>query len=213
MANIGLNLDHAVQRVGDYWEQDGLPTLMLALLCLAGGSLAIWMPHYHSFRRDLPTSVLQLLLFGAFIYFVARKNSPVIQWLKARITYPRTGYVALPPRGSEAAARIKGQAMKRHPEIWMIGPLAFSAVVDTPWFGTGLAIIATSIMWAITRGKFPSASILIPGFYLSALLLPFLHIAPDNRFPYFYLAFGLLYLLAGIIQLVGYLRRHPVVQA
>jgi len=213
MADIAFNVDHAARRVGDYWEVDGLPTLALAGLCLLGGSMILWLPDYHSWRRDLPKSVLATVIIGVCFYFVGRKNSPVIRWLKARITYPRTGYVALPPRGSPAAARLKEQDMRRHPEMWMIGPLAFSSVVDTPWFGAGLVILATSIMWAITRGKFPSSGILIPGLYLSALLLPFLPIAPDNRLPYFFIAFGLIYLLVGVIQLVTYLRRHPVAQA
>lgn len=212
MANIGFNIDHAERRVGDYWELDGLPTLMLAILCLVGGSLAMWTPYYHSFRRDLPISGFEILVYGVLFYFVARKNSPVVRWLKARITYPRTGYVALPPFGSVAAERIKGQDFKRHPEIWVIFPFCFSGVVDTPWFGAGLAILTTSIVWAITRGKFPSAGILISGLYLGALLLPFLPIARDNRLPYFFIALGLLYLLVGAIQLVSYLRRHPVIQ-
>jgi hypothetical protein len=213
MANIGFNVDHASRRVGDYWEVDGLPTLMLAVMCLVGGSLTLWTPHYHSFRRDLPISGFKILICGALFYFVARKNSLVVRWLKARITYPRTGYVALPPFGSVAAEGIKAQDLKRHPEVWVLFPVIFSSIVDAPWFGAGLAILATSIVWAITRGRFPSSGILIPGLYLSALLLSFLPIAPDNRLPYFFIALGLLYALVGTVQLVTYLRRHPVAQA
>lgn len=213
MADIGFKLDHAVRRVGDYWEIDGLPTLSLALLYLVCASMILWLPHYHSWRKDLAISGFTLSILETYFYLVARKNSPVIRWLKVRITYPRTGYVALPPSGSPAAARLKELDMRRHPAVWVFLPTVFSDQVDTPWFGAVLAIVATSIMWGITRGKFPFSGILIPGLYLSALLLPFLPISPEHRFPYFYIALGLLYLLVGTVQFFSYLRQHPVAHA
>src|SRR5215831_3163643 len=212
MANRGVDLDQALQRAGDYWERDGLPAIALAVICLGSGFWLYWRPRSYSFQLNLLFTSLWIFILLSFFHFVVRRNSSVMNWMKARITYPRTGYVALPSE-SYAKEKLKQQDWKRHPEVWVFLSMIFSEIVNTPWVGTILVMLTTSVVWIVTKGRFPLAGILIPGSYLSALLLPFLPVAQGDRMAYFFIAFGLLYLLAGTTQLVGYLHRHPAPRA
>jgi len=208
MPEIEFSVDQAAGRAAEYLESDGLVSLVNGIMILLLGALNIWAP---------PRSARQLLLclLGviAYFYFVGRPNAPIMCWLKARISYPRTGYVALPPFGSSAAMRLSIQSFGRHPHIWVFFAAIFSPLVDTPWFGAVLVILSTAIVWIISKGRFQFAVIFIPGLFLGAILMPFLPLAVDDRTPYFVIVWGGLYALAGIIQLRSYLRRHPVVRA
>lgn len=204
MADMGLNVDHAAQRAGRYWEIDGLPRIAMGLPLVVIGSLSLWK---HQLRASVGCALFVLL--ALYFYFVMLPNSLVLRWVKARTTFPRTGYVALPPLGTNADVF----GLKRHPEGLVLCLMFVSALVVTPWFGAALGVLCASILWIMTKGRFDGAGIFISGSYLSAILLPVLPVAVWDRIGYFSFAFGLLYLFAGAIQLVSYLRRHPVAQA
>ena len=202
MADIGFNIDHAARRAGHYWEIDGLPRISTGLIGVLLGSLCLWMSHIHALFRHTPIFVFSLLIAIACIYLLGLTNSPVMRWLKTRITYPRTGYV-LPPSGP----------MQSYPERFMICFVGFPGLFERAWIGAIVPAVATSILWRVTRGRFQYAGILIPGYYLSEILIAVLPTASDYRLWYMFIAFSLVDVLAGVIQLFTYLRRHPVAQA
>src|ERR1700683_742559 len=78
-------------RAEAYWFADGLPDVMFGLTLLlfatAGFLWQIYAPH--SFIYDL------LLMSAGFGVFYLKERA-VLGFLKARVTYPRTGYVQPP---------------------------------------------------------------------------------------------------------------------
>src|SRR5712671_33106 len=84
----------AKRRARDYWDIDGLPALLAGATTVLLG--IVWL--YTGNR-----SVWDFLLFWAF-FSPLLKSKKTIEWLKGRITYPRTGYVA-PPKATPYSKR------------------------------------------------------------------------------------------------------------
>src|SRR5450755_151473 len=86
----------AGQRAWRYWFADGLPTLVAGLCSLSFGFSTL----YAGQRAETPLSVAVSLaglgLYGAVLF----RHREIVEWLKTRVTYPRTGYVR-PPFASE----------------------------------------------------------------------------------------------------------------
>ena len=202
MSDIGFNVEHAARRAGRYWEIDGLPRISLGLIGVLLGSLCLWMSHIHPLRRVWPLWIFSTLVVAAYVYLVDLPRSPVMRWLKTRITYPRTGYVS-----------SSSKNMGFDPERWVFCLAGLPGLFERAWIGAILLAVATSILWRVTRGRFQYAGIIIPGYYLSEILIAVLPTASDYRIWYMFIAFSLVDALAGSIQLVSYLRRHPVAQA
>lgn len=202
MTDIGFNINQAARRARSYWEIDGLPMISLGFSGVLLASLCLWMSHIHPFRGDSSLWMFSTLIVAAYICLVALPRSPLMRWLKARITYPRTGYVS-PPSGT----------MQPHPERFIYCFVGFPGIFERAWVGAIILVVATSILWRVTRGRFQYAGILIPGYYLSEILLAVLPTAQHYRIWYMFIAFSLMDVLAGTIQLITYLRRHPVAQA
>ncbi|HMC29869.1 MAG TPA: hypothetical protein VKL99_03475 [Candidatus Angelobacter sp.] len=203
VADIEFNVNHAVRRAASYWEIDGLWRIAFAVGLVLMASVCLWMSHFHSLRRLWPMWMFSSLIIAAYIYLLGLRNSPLMRWLKARITYPRTGYVAVPPSAN----------FEPRLETWMFLPVGVPGLFEDAWIGAILLAVATSILWGVTKGRFPFARILIPGFYLSEIFLAILPTAPSYRIWYTFIAFSLVELFAGIIQLRSHLRRHPAVRA
>ena len=93
----------AKQRAWRYWFADGLPTLVAGLCCLLfafdilyprQGAEAPLSPL--SVAVSVAVSLAAVGLYGAGLL----RHREIVEWLKTRITYPRTGYVR-PPFASE----------------------------------------------------------------------------------------------------------------
>lgn len=84
----------AERRAWNYWFVDGLPNLIGGLLCLllAGASFLLSGPHP---RRSPLVIALLVLAYGIYVVVLLRFRQ-TLEWLKTRITYPRTGYAASP---------------------------------------------------------------------------------------------------------------------
>jgi hypothetical protein len=97
-----LNLDDVARRPQRYWDVDGLPELMMGCLWMIWG--AAWLlgenlprdGHYQMYWLFVPA----LLALSGFAAVWATKR------LKARLTFPRTGYVEWkePTRSAKLAA-------------------------------------------------------------------------------------------------------------
>jgi hypothetical protein len=87
-------IPEAERRAWSYWFVDGLPNLVAGLLCLLLASISFLLSGPHPVRSPLVITLaaVALVIFAAvFIRF-----RQTLEWLKARITYPRTGYTAPP---------------------------------------------------------------------------------------------------------------------
>ncbi|HWF02212.1 MAG TPA: hypothetical protein VHA06_00920 [Candidatus Angelobacter sp.] len=209
MIDIDLELDEAARRAGSHWETDGLPILLLAIMMLLTGLL---LSHMNSTQPFL----LDLLFFGLIflaVLLLGWKKSPVVRWLKSRITYPRTGYVALPPFGSPAAEIIKQESWKHHPEMIVIGfTPALPDIFQNPWIGSAIIVAAVGLLLVKTRARFPLAGFFIPGILVIATTMAILPIAKGHRMSYLFVAYGFLYLIGGLKQLLAFLDEHPAPQ-
>jgi len=104
------------RRARDYWYVDGLPTLVGAVLYLVVvGSVLVLLQlidrasvvknNWFSEWFVLPVVGFAIMTFPfwgiAILVWLSLNWEDVIQWCKARVTYPRTGYVAPPSYWSE----------------------------------------------------------------------------------------------------------------
>jgi hypothetical protein len=80
----------AVLNAERHWYEDGLSQLLAGLTCTLGTFTIL---AAHAAPRNGLLAFLQIAFFWASIGFRLR----VLRWLKARIAYPRTGYVPVPP--------------------------------------------------------------------------------------------------------------------
>jgi hypothetical protein len=90
------NLDQVLQRTRQYWFVDGLAEIVLGGLFLILGLFFYAQVYFgeNSLLSNLLQSGFALIFIGAFL-----TGRRLIAILKARITYPRTGYVAYQQSG------------------------------------------------------------------------------------------------------------------
>src|SRR6476660_1949338 len=103
----------AKRRARDYWDIDGLPallaganTVLLGVICLPPDSHRPW-------------SGAALVLWLVAWFFVAECKG-TLEWLKSRITYPRTGYVAPPVASAEGRASRKALEFPNFPFLLLL---------------------------------------------------------------------------------------------
>ena len=88
---MSSNFDHVIQKTRQYWTVDGLSEIVLGALFLTLGLYFFAQVYFgqDSLVSNLMQSGLILVIIGAFL-----GGKRLTAFLKARITYPRTGYVA-----------------------------------------------------------------------------------------------------------------------
>jgi hypothetical protein len=213
----------AQHRAWNYWFEDGLPTLVGGLGCLLFGV---------SFIFD--RSPFRLVLLAAYGVILLR-NRPIIEWLKTRLTYPRTGYVT-PPYSSQgeltplpelAAVSLKtnpvpsaetaGVQHDREKRMMLVLAMLAAAVlgtmfIDHPWIYAAAGVDLALALWVMNGRDFRLAwmtigAIPVIGLYLA--IFPPDALTPANRVGYFAAAGGLLIVADGALALVRYLWRNP----
>jgi len=221
----------AERRSWHYWFEDGLPSLLTSAGCLLIAFFMLY-PRHHS--KSLPRAVLSLtavVLYGAILIF----HRQILDWLKARITYPRTGYVsppyfaedpapsldltALSLQGADAnrpedAARL--HADRKH-RLWLAIALTLVAIVPTmfvrsPWICSATGVLLGAALWFGARHEQRLSWIVLGGFplvgfWMSIFLSPAV-IGPE-RVAYFLAGAGLLFFVDGALSLVRYLAHNP----
>lgn len=160
-----LNLDEISRRPQKYWHVDGLPELMMGLLWMIWG--AAWL-----FGQTLPHDWKWNLYWTATPALLALSGYAAVwatKLLKARISFPRTGYVAWkePTRAVNLAAAaiamlaamvlvavLRNEATGERPVALILGvmlSLAFvvaSLTQRAPYY-LGLAAVSVALGWAL----------------------------------------------------------------
>jgi hypothetical protein len=202
----------AQHRAWGYWFEDGLPILMVGFGFVVFGLSEVF---------DHPGVYVDTVL-GVLYLIILCRYRPILEWLKARLTYPRTGYV--PPPYSPQFDRPWGQDLRMILVFFviMLACINERSYIHGPWIYAAWGLEAALVLW-IMNGKdcrlswITIAAIPLIGFYL-ALCPPDamrpsrrLGYLPDHRLGYFLTAVGLLFLADGAAALVRYLWRNPVV--
>lgn len=213
----------AKRRARDYWDIDGLPAILLGANTVLLGVL-VWLP------LDRHRSWWGVaLVFGLFALFFLSESKKTLEWLKGRITYPRTGYVA-PPKADRDSKRdpytiisIVKEPEAKEPEVPLEGRASRKAIQDFPLLLL-LVLWLTNNVWLVFLACLATPLLLWrkhkddpPWFEIAGEAIAGLVILPmdgsTRRFGVFLLVFGAAGMLKGATLLIRYLRQHPAPQA
>jgi len=222
----------ARQRALRYWFADGFSTLLAGFACLL---FAFCMFYIHN-RRFTPLLILvALLLLCAYVGLTLRQRD-VVEWLKSRFTYPRTGF-ALPPNLPEEASvyadltvlaleeggskrlvdagKIYADRKQRMLVMAALVSLAMFSLMSLrqPWICVPAGVLMSVGLWIGTRKEQPLSWLLLAGFPLVGIGMAVFvanHVAGSDRGAYFLASMGALFFLDGALTLFRYLRRNPV---
>lgn len=220
---------NAQQRAWRYWFADGFSTLVAGLGCL----LIAFFILYNRDRRVTPLSILVTLIvlfaYGAIIL----RQRQIVEWLKSKITYPRTGFV-LPPDLSEdssgltvlslqdaecerrlEAERLYADRTRRMLVMCAAMLLAMFGIMLIPdrWICVAAGIVMSIGLWIGTRKEQPLSWLVLAGFPVVGIGMALFvagHVVGPDRGAYFLASAGALFFLEGALTLVGYLRRDPM---
>jgi hypothetical protein len=197
-------IDQTIQRTQQYWDIDGIPELIF-------GGIFMLLGIYFLIQTALPPeSLISNLLNIAFVLIVLSGGffgGRLINSLKTRLTYPRTGYVSY--------KRSRGK------DRWIAGALAIIVVsaffILSPtymaWIPgvTGLILSAFLVMMGrrLSLARFYALAaislILGVGMSLSGL-------GNDPGLAIFYGLMGLAVTISGAVTLYNYLQNNPPAQ-
>lgn len=215
----------AERKAWKYWFIDGLFDIV------AGASYLLLVA---SFEIDKARSTLNFVVASCcyFLCFaIMIRQERILEWIKWRVTYPRTGYVPNPYKrppeltelrinceSSELTPEVKRSRRKRTlhsiPGVIAIG-LAFILIasVNAAWVALVAGILLSFAFWSFRNFQITLSWLVVLGMPFVGLIVSFLPISGFKRVDALMFGAGILFFANGVISLVGYLRRHPARQA
>jgi hypothetical protein len=215
----------ARRRARDYWDIDGLPALLEGTTTVLLGVL--WLPT----DNHLPWWWDTCLTLGLVALLFLSDSKKTLEWLKSRITYPRTGYVAPPketpyskrdpytiisitkePAALEPEAPLEGRASRKALDFpWPLLLLLWWFFSFDGWLAS-LACLATAL-WFWWRNKKDPPWFEIAGATIAGLLSAILTVSDRSRFCIVLIVFGASSMAKGATLLIRYLLQHPAPRA
>jgi hypothetical protein len=201
------NFSEVEQRVRRYWYTDGLGEI-------AGGGLFLMIGLYFAGHEWLPSNSLARTLLDSSLIIVLIGGIFVTRWLinllKTRLTYPRTGYVEyFPSQKNTRSRRILTAviAMGVSTLLALFGRL----IGSFNWISafTGLAI---GVVFIMTKARGGEGRFYILG-GLSIILgvaLAFIELSESYSLGLFYGSMGVAAMISGSLTLARYLRENPM---
>lgn len=213
-------IQQARLRALNYWHIDGLPTLLVGL-ALTFFAVAIALTDL--LPRTSVTRLSSFALLAVFTALVVLQNR-ILEWLKARLTWPRSGY-ALPPSNLRVVATIQTLAIEdaadsraeAGPSLrdWMlIGLMMLTPGLldmlrgNSPAFAAATLVLAGAF-FAITRINGRSQPLIAVAAAAAGTAIAYMPIPETLRVHLFLVCVGLSFVLKGAVDLVLYLRRNP----
>jgi hypothetical protein len=154
------------RRAASYWSVDGLPDILHGLvLVILGASACLW--GIYAPNRWIKLDIL--IAYAGFALYFFLVERVVLNFLKSRLTYPRTGYVQ-PPEQLWVGSRTPPPLSLRLGPPPVLSPLAPSATenVSVFWPRTVRPLLVYSIFWVRADR---------PGHWLVPLAMPALAVA------------------------------------
>ncbi|HEX3587476.1 MAG TPA: hypothetical protein VH024_15850 [Candidatus Angelobacter sp.] len=192
----------ARRRARDYWDIDGLPALLAGAATVSVG--VILLPA----KSHLPWWGAGLT-FGSFALYFLAESEGTVEWLKSRITYPRTGYVA--PQKSRYEGRASRKAIEFSDPPFLLLLLLWWLFSFNGWLAS-LACLAIAL-WFWWKNKKDPPWFEIAGAAIAGLLSAILTVSDRRRFCIVLIVFGASGMVKGATLLISYLRQHPAQQA
>jgi len=221
----------AEQRAWSYWFADGLPTLTAGV-----GSLLIAFVLLYSRHRPATPLTVATMLIALFLYgVVLLRYKQVVEWLKSKFTYPRTGYVSAPYFAEDntlpldfTTLSLQGADARRPSDVervradrkrrtFLVAALVLVVTTATMfiasrWICAVAGVVLAAALWLGARRDERLSWIVLLGFpfigfYMTAFL--FVRVSGPDRVAYFLAGGGVLFVLEGAWKLIQYLRSHP----
>lgn len=229
-------LAQAERRAWSYWFADGLPNLLAGIVCILLASVFLLLSGPR--HNKSPLVIAFVLVAFAICGFVVIRFRQTLEWLKRRITYPRTGYIASPyftdtsappadlvmlnlsgVREEETTAPLLASEDLRW-RLWALLAILIAEPLAGRFIPNHLlcAIAGCAggfLAWRISRKDPRKSWAVILGLLLAQVytvsFLDQLHVLEGACF--FQAGVGFVLALAGGITLIRYLRRNPVAGA
>lgn len=228
----------AERRTWSYWFVDGLSNLVTGALCLLlAGTFLLAASHPHT-RSPLVIGATGLgIAIYAIMFFRLRQT---LEWLKSRITYPRTGYTAPPsftvdntaghqPGLTMLALSSVGEnetAQRLHEDLdvkrraWFFVAVLAAEIISTVLIRNNWACAVAGIamgvgIWLVARNDERMSWVVTLGLPFAGI---YMFIFPTSRprvmrAGFFLAGTGLALAFMGAMALMRYLRRNPVARA
>jgi len=216
----------ARQRAWHYWFVDGFTHLLLGLALLSMSICGLFPPRPRAFWQ----LGLWAALLGLYVALMLWQRQ-ILQWLKTKITYPRTGYVPPPfDAMSEAAgmvelglegsderrAEAERLAADHRKQLMLAASLAVAGslamlLIENRWVPTVASVLLASALWALRKSEKVSWITIIglPVFGLCMTIFVVPGAYRPHRMAWLMAGWGGLFVLEGAIALTRYLLQNP----
>ena len=218
----------AKQQAWQYWFVDGLTHLLLGIAILSISICTLYPPRPRAFWR---LAIWAAILALYMVLMLCQRQ--ILEWLKTKITYPRTGYVQSPFDATDIAASPNlielglGAADERRAEAQRLlaaqrRQLALAAalavagsfamlLIENRWVYTVLGVLFALALWVLRRNEKVSWIAIVGLPILGAYVTFFVPGSyPPHRIAWFMAGWGGLFVLDGTIALTRYLLRNPI---
>jgi hypothetical protein len=223
----------AERRSWTYWFDDGLPNLVAGVACMLIGFALLGAQARPRNPLVIALAALAFVLYGVVFF----RMKQVIEWLKARITYPRTGYTATPYFADHQDAlpvdltmlTMNGADAKRALEIGRLHDdrahrallvavltalgLGVAWYVENRWLCLAAGVVAALAIWLVAQKNARVLWIEVVAFPFVGYWLLVLHMGRVDRIALFVVGGGLSLVCLGGVRLSQYLRRNPAPRA
>jgi hypothetical protein len=226
-----LSLREAEERAWRYWFADGLATLVAGVTCL----LIAWFVLLDTNRPATPFHIAFTFVLLTLYGIVLLRQRELVEWLKSKVTYPRTGYV-LPPSFAENNSQAldftvltKSGADAARAEEWrkihedrkrraaltillMGSTMLAMLVIRNPWICALAGIAMSAGLWIGAKKDQRLTWVVLAGFPLLGLYMSISRFGKANgpdRAAYFLAGAGVLFLMEGTVSVVRYLKENP----
>lgn len=224
-----LSVSDVKQQAWQYWFVDGLTHLLLGIAILSSSICMLYPPRPRAFWQ-LAIWAATLTLYAALML----RQRQILEWLKTKITYPRTGYVQSPfdvrdlavspnmielglAPDDERRAEAQRLLVAQRRQLWRAAALVVAGslamlLIESRWVYTVVGVLFALAMWALRRNEKVSwvaiVGLPILGTCMTVFFVPGSY--PPNRVAWFMAGWGGLFVLDGTIALTRYLLRHPM---
>jgi hypothetical protein len=216
----------AKQRAWQYWFVDGFTHVLLGLALLSISICELFPPRPRAFWQ----LGLWAALLGLYLALMLWQRQ-ILEWLKTKITYPRTGYVQPPFDAMSGAAGIvelglegsdehRAEAERLAADHRKRLLLAASLVVagslgmlltENRWAPAVVSVLLASALWILRKREKVSwitiVGIPVFGVFMTVFVAPGAY--PPHSMAWLMAAWGGLFVLEGTIALTRYLLQNP----
>jgi hypothetical protein len=206
---MAMNVDDIMRKTKSYWYEDGLVEIVAGAFFVVVSLLLLadWATPQDSPAKWIWTPGFMVV---AIVWILSGRR--LIAWLKERITYPRTGYVAYRRQKKSAAVprAVLGGIIGAGVAFVMVGAVMYRQDIGRMLplvMGAGVAMLLVRITGEVRLQRFYALAVcsVAEGLGLALLTSDF-----SLSIALFYLVLGLAVTVAGLVTLARYLGAAPL---